>query len=71
MYTITDVEDLHLWMAKHFNDHPLFDRIAEEELEGDVCVEIMKTDTEEGKKVTRNKGSKFIACFRRAEDPEW
>jgi tRNA (guanine-N7-)-methyltransferase len=25
--------------------------------------------TEEGKKVERNKGDKWVACFRRKEDP--
>ncbi|KAK8216187.1 putative methyltransferase-domain-containing protein [Phyllosticta capitalensis] len=71
VYTITDVEDLHLWMVSHFEKHPGFERIPEEELEGDVCVEVMKTETEEGKKVTRNGGKKYIACFRRPEDPPW
>lgn len=71
VYTITDVEDLHKWMAKHFDDHPLFDRLTEEDLKDDVCVEVMRTDTEEGKKVERNNGSKFVACWKRREDPEW
>ncbi|KAF3904374.1 hypothetical protein AA313_de0210322 [Arthrobotrys entomopaga] len=69
IYTITDVEDLHLWMAKHLEEHPMFERLTEEEQETDVCVKIMRTDTEEGKKVERNKGSKWVACFRRREDP--
>ncbi|KAA8897856.1 putative methyltransferase-domain-containing protein [Sphaerosporella brunnea] len=71
VYTITDVEDLHRWMAHHFEDHPLFERIAEEDLRDDVCVEVMRNDTEEGKKVARNGGQKWVACFRRREDPEW
>jgi len=37
----------------------------------DECVRIMRTETEEGKKVERNKGMKFVACFRRVEDPAW
>ncbi|EWC43999.1 tRNA (guanine-N(7)-)-methyltransferase [Drechslerella stenobrocha 248] len=69
IYTITDVEDLHLWMAKHLDEHPMFERLPEEEQEEDVCVKIMRTDTEEGKKVARNKGSKWVACFRKIEDP--
>ncbi|KAF3928850.1 hypothetical protein ABW20_dc0101576 [Dactylellina cionopaga] len=69
IYTITDVENLHLWMAKHLEEHPMFERLAEEEQENDVCVKIMRTDTEEGKKVERNKGNKWVACFRRIEDP--
>lgn len=34
MYTITDVEEVHLWMVKHFSEHPLFERVPEEELVG-------------------------------------
>ncbi|KAF2002938.1 putative methyltransferase [Amniculicola lignicola CBS 123094] len=73
VYTITDVEDLHNWMVGHFEKHPSFEMVGEEELEkeGDVCVGIMRKETEEGKKVERNKGMKFVACFRRAEDPPW
>lgn len=71
VYTITDVEDLHMWMAEHFNGHELFERLTPEELAEDECVAIMATATEEGKKVERNKGEKFTACFRRLPDPEW
>lgn len=71
IYTITDVEDLHNWMVSHFESHPSFERISEEEQEADECVAIMRTETEEGKKVERNKGKKFVALFRRSEDPPW
>jgi tRNA (guanine-N7-)-methyltransferase len=71
IYTITDVENLHLWMVEHLIAHPSFDRVPDEELESDVCVAVMKTETEEGKKVERNKGMKFVAVFRRLPDPEW
>ncbi|KAF8249315.1 subunit of a tRNA methyltransferase complex composed of Trm8p and Trm82p [Wilcoxina mikolae CBS 423.85] len=71
VYTITDVEDLHNWMAHHFGENPLFDRMTEEELVDDVGVETMMNETEEGKKVGRNEGRKWVACFRRREDPEW
>ncbi|KAI0450781.1 putative methyltransferase-domain-containing protein [Xylaria acuta] len=71
VYTITDVEDLHHWMVGHLEAHPSFERISDEEQEADPCVEIMKTETEESKKVERNKGQKFIALFRRLEDPPW
>ena len=46
-------------------------RLSLEELEVDECVDIMSRETEEGKKVERNKGEKYIACFRRLADPEW
>ncbi|KAK6084315.1 tRNA (guanine-N(7)-)-methyltransferase [Seiridium cupressi] len=71
IYTITDVEDLHNWMVHHLNAHPSFERVPEEEQETDECVSIMKTATEEGKKVERNKGQKFVALFRRLPDPSW
>jgi tRNA (guanine-N7-)-methyltransferase len=71
IYTITDVEDLHNWIVQHFDSHPSFQRVSEEEQEADECVSTMRTETEEGKKVERNKGSKFVALFRRLEDPEW
>lgn len=32
IYTISDVKDLHLWMVKHLDAHPLFVRIPDEEL---------------------------------------
>ncbi|OMJ20816.1 tRNA (guanine-N(7)-)-methyltransferase [Smittium culicis] len=69
-YTITDVEDLHLWMKEHLDSHPLFERIPDEELLGkDPVVEAVFNCTEEGRKVTRNKGQKFLACYRRISDP--
>lgn len=71
IYTITDVEDLHNWMVQHFNAHPSFEHVSEEEQETDECVKIMRVETEEGKKVERHKGPKFVALFRRLEDPPW
>ncbi|KAL4787245.1 putative methyltransferase-domain-containing protein [Aspergillus varians] len=92
LYTITDVEEYHYWVLRHFgyNDQnqeqdqgqqgeegkregsaELFERLTEEELERDECVKVMKEATEEGKKVTRNKGNKYVAVFRRRNNPEW
>ncbi len=71
IYTITDVEDLHLWMVEHLAGHPSFERVGDEEVEGDECVAVMRTETEEGKKVERNGGTKYVAVFRRLEDPPW
>lgn len=34
VYTVTDVKDLHDWMVQHFVEHPLFERISDQEL---VC----------------------------------
>jgi len=71
VYTITDVRDLHDWMVQHFDAHASFQRVPVEEQEADECVKLMRVETEEGKKVERNKGEKFVALFRRLEDPPW
>lgn len=64
-------QDLHNWMVEHFEKHPSFERVGEEDQENDICVEVMRNETEEGKKVTRNNGNKYVALFRRMEDPQW
>ncbi|GJJ75257.1 tRNA (guanine-N7-)-methyltransferase [Entomortierella parvispora] len=70
IYTISDVKDLHLWMVKHLDAHPLFVRIPDEELVDDPAVEHVRNATEEGQKVERNKGDKYLACYRRVTDEE-
>ena len=70
VYTITDVRDLHEWMVRHLEGFPLFERVEEEELRREghgVVIDAVRTATEEGKKVERNKGDKWLACFRRIE----
>ncbi|WFC98640.1 tRNA (guanine(46)-N(7))-methyltransferase [Malassezia yamatoensis] len=69
VYTITDVRDLHEWMVKHLDQHPLFERIRDEELSGDPCVDAVTYSTEEGRKVERNAGEKYFAAFRRLPNP--
>ncbi|SCU87061.1 LAME_0D08614g1_1 [Lachancea meyersii CBS 8951] len=69
VYTITDVLDLHQWMVKHLEEHPLFDRLSTEWEKNDKCVQIMRHATEEGKKVERKKGDKYVACFVRLPNP--
>jgi tRNA (guanine-N7-)-methyltransferase len=86
LYTITDVEEYHHWVLRHFLNQPeeqredgttppsskdLFERVSDEEVDADPCVRVMKYETEESKKVTRNNGKKFVAVFRRKADPEW
>lgn len=77
VYTITDVKDLHEWMVGHFEKHPSFARVSADEYDGEgddevrQRVRIMRTETEEGKKVTRNNGEKFVALFRRIDNPPW
>ena len=50
IYTITDVEDLHLWMVEKFDGHPSFERVGDDECSGDLMVQVMTTETEEGKR---------------------
>ncbi|KAJ5899119.1 tRNA (guanine-N(7)-)-methyltransferase [Penicillium taxi] len=81
LYTITDVEEYHHWVLRHFlvgeeeeavaGIKDLWERVSDEELETDPCVRVMKFETEESKKVTRNNGNKYVAVFRRKADPEW
>ena len=71
IYTITDVEDMHLWMVGHFEKHPSFERVGSEEQNADELVTMMRDKTNEGMKVESNKGQKFVALFRRLEDPPY
>ena len=81
VYTITDVEELHNWIVGHFEDEgragagrELWARVeVSDDGDDDVatCVRVMREETEEGKKVERNGGSKFVAVWRRKEDPAW
>jgi tRNA (guanine-N7-)-methyltransferase len=68
VYTVTDVKELHDWMKQHFTEHPLFEQVLEEELNCDPVVEKLFSSSEEGQKVTRNEGDKFLAVFRRIKD---
>lgn len=68
IYTITDVADLHDWMVLHLTEHPLFQRISNDDLSGDPVVDQLFSSTEEGQKVTRNDGQKYMAVFRRIPD---
>lgn len=68
IYTITDVKDLHEWMRTHLAAFPLFEAVDEESLRAEgkgPIIDAVYTSTEEGKKVERNGGEKWLACFRR------
>lgn len=65
LYAITDVKDLHDWHVEKLQAFPLFRQLSEEEMAEDLCVQLMSTETEEGKKVARNKGSKYACVFER------
>ncbi|KAI0059184.1 putative methyltransferase [Artomyces pyxidatus] len=72
VYTITDVKDLAEWMKTHLMAFPLFDYVDQETLREEgkgLILDAVWNSTEEGKKVERNKGEKWLACFRRIEVP--
>ncbi|CAE6434889.1 unnamed protein product [Rhizoctonia solani] len=69
VYTVTDVEELHLWMVAHLEAFPAFERIPDEEATKDPVTPHIINATEEGKKVERNNGRKWIALFRRKDRP--
>jgi tRNA (guanine-N7-)-methyltransferase len=70
LYCITDVKELHDWHVAKCDIHPLFRRLPDEEAKKDPCVETMTTETEEGKKVTREGRDKFYAVYERIENSE-
>uniref|UniRef100_A0A061RMN5 tRNA (guanine(46)-N(7))-methyltransferase n=1 Tax=Tetraselmis sp. GSL018 TaxID=582737 RepID=A0A061RMN5_9CHLO len=65
LYTITDVEELGKWMRDHLDEHPLFERIPDDELAEDPCTQLIELATEEGQKVERNNGQVYKAIYRR------
>jgi tRNA (guanine-N7-)-methyltransferase len=70
VYTITDVKDLAEWMKAHLSAFPLFESVDTETLRAEgkgPILDAVWNSTEEGKKVERNKGEKWLACFRRIE----
>jgi len=70
VYLVTDVKDLFDWMTSCFDQFPLFRRVDDDALKSDAITEvILKESTEEGQKVTRNKGDKYFAAFERIIDP--
>ena len=72
VYTITDVKDLAEWMNAHLSAFPLFESVDTETLRAEgkgPMLDAVWNSTEEGKKVERNKGEKWLACFRRIEIP--
>ena len=68
VYIATDVQQLYDWMTDHLNRHPLFESLSQSEIDSDPVVPKLFDSTEEGQKVTRNGGQKFVALFRRIED---
>ncbi|KAJ8047979.1 tRNA (guanine-N(7)-)-methyltransferase [Holothuria leucospilota] len=69
VYTISDVKEVQDWMTKHFTEHPLFQAVPKNEQDEDPVIPLLYESTEEGKKVSRNKGEKYLGIFRRISDP--
>ena len=70
VYTITDVKDLAEWMNAHLSAFSLFESVDTDTLRAEgkgPILDAVWNSTEEGKKVERNKGEKWLACFRRIE----
>ena len=59
-------------MVLHLDQHPLFERV--QDVSQDPCVRCVLEETEEGKKVARNFGQKFLAVYKRVSamhEKEW
>lgn len=69
LYTVSDVPELAAWMQKHCTDHPLFERVPDEENETDPVIPLLLHATEEAQKVDREGRGKDLAVFRRIQDP--
>ncbi|XP_053674015.1 tRNA (guanine-N(7)-)-methyltransferase [Anopheles nili] len=65
IYTVTDVLELHEWMCKHIEEHPCFVRVPEDVAQQDILAVKLLDSSEEGQKVTRMSGKKFMAIFTR------
>ena len=66
-YIATDVKDLFDWMYSHFDEHPLFEKIPDEQEAQDPCVPLICGSSEESRKVKKQGGSIWHATFRRVE----
>ena len=74
LYFITDVEDLYRWARRSFDTaqaRQLWVEVDEREREADVGVRVMRDCTEEGRKVGRNGGEKFVAVWQRKGLVPW
>jgi tRNA (guanine-N7-)-methyltransferase len=67
IYVITDVKELYDWEVDHLEMHPLFEKVPDEEVKGDPCIEFMTKGTDEAKKVIRNEGNMWYAVYRKRD----
>ncbi|CAI5932930.1 unnamed protein product [Closterium sp. NIES-64] len=69
LYSITDVEELGVWMDGHLAAHPLFRKLTPAQTEADPVIPLLSTSSEEGLKVQRNGGRTFLAVYERVAAP--
>jgi len=62
---VTDVKELYTWQVMHLDMCPLFEKVSNEENEGDPVVSLVLSSSEEAKKVEKSKGEKYFAIYRR------
>jgi tRNA (guanine-N7-)-methyltransferase len=65
IYAITDVFQLHEWHLQQLSECKTLVAVDEEENLKDPCLQVILSDTEEGKKVTRNLGKKYWCIFQK------
>lgn len=65
IYTITDVKELGDWMNKHLSEHPLFERVSDEELKKDPLIPYVRNASEDGQRTDQQKKSKHMHVFRK------
>lgn len=65
LYTITDVKDLYLWHLDKIKNHNMFRILSEDEYKDDPCAKMIKTGTEESKKVDVKQGDKYVVVAQR------
>ncbi|XP_049848954.1 tRNA (guanine-N(7)-)-methyltransferase-like [Schistocerca gregaria] len=64
-YIATDVKDLYDWMERHFLEHPLFEKVTEQELCDDPVINLIPNSTEESRKAKKQNRSIFYTAFKR------
>ena len=56
--------DAHAHVQAKLDEHPLFERISDKELEADPAADLLTSATEEGQKVARNLGEVNLIIHR-------
>lgn len=67
IYTITDVKELGDWMQQHLDEHPLFERVPEEELKNDILIPYISKSSEDGQRTDAQRKEKYLAVYRKIQ----